>query len=337
MENGKEVRVPALEISQGPKRLLYSFGVDGKQIPAFAAISRISRSERHRLRGYQRPEVLSHIAEIRRYLESASPMIPNSIVVAFDSRVQFVPGPSSISSECSRAGTLVIPADPTLPDEDKPGWIVDGQQRVAAIREANVSEFPIFVVGFITKNEHEQREQFILVNSTRPLPKGLIYELLPATKAHLPTILERRRYPAALLDRLDYDADSPLRQLIRTPTTSAGVIRDNSILKMLENSLSDGVLYRFRDAKSGKPDTEEMLAVLKCFWGATKKVFHDAWEKPPRESRLMHGAGIDGGDPKGQRLRWVGIHGFHLNRAISCHKFGNYCHYSGDQAINQVG
>ena len=31
----------------------------------------------------------------------------------------------------------------------------------------------------------EQTEQFILVNSTKPLPKGLIYELLPGTEATL--------------------------------------------------------------------------------------------------------------------------------------------------------
>ena len=35
----------------------------------------------------QRPEVLSHIASIRRYLESEAPMIPNALVVAFDKRL----------------------------------------------------------------------------------------------------------------------------------------------------------------------------------------------------------------------------------------------------------
>ena len=35
--------------------------------------------------------------------------------------------------------------------------------------------------------------------------------------------------------------------MIRTPTMPEGKIKDNSILKMLENSLSDGALYGFRD------------------------------------------------------------------------------------------
>ena len=67
-----DLRVPAIEVRQSPGRLLYSFAVDGKQIPTFATVSRIRRNGTE-LQGYQRPEVLSHIAEIRAYLESGSP------------------------------------------------------------------------------------------------------------------------------------------------------------------------------------------------------------------------------------------------------------------------
>ena len=54
----------------------------------------------------------------------------------------------------------------------KPGLIVDGQQRAAAIREARIDSFPICATAFIANDDREQREQFILVNSTKPLPKG---------------------------------------------------------------------------------------------------------------------------------------------------------------------
>src|SRR5207244_5020177 len=127
-------------------------------------------------------------------------------------------------------GRLVIPAPPDLSDGRKPGWIVDGQQRMAAIREAAVDRFVVPVVAFIAATAQEQREQFILVNSTKPLPKGLVYELLPATEAKLPTLLQRRRFPTQLLDRLNLDADSPLRGMIQTPTVPGGVIKDNSLI-----------------------------------------------------------------------------------------------------------
>ena len=65
----------------------------------------------------------------------------------------------------TRVGSLVIPVQSGLDDADRPGWIVDGQQRIAAIRAAHIDSFPICVVAFITGDEQEQREQFILVNS----------------------------------------------------------------------------------------------------------------------------------------------------------------------------
>jgi DGQHR domain-containing protein len=285
------MRFPALEVSQGA-RTLYSFAVDGKVLSQFTTVSRVRRGERSSIEGYQRPEVLSHIAEIRAYLESANPMIPNAVVVAFDRRIQFEAAEGFPKSEHSRVGTLVVPLDTSLAEEDRPGWIVDGQQRIAAIREARISRFPVCVVAFITDDDQEQREQFILVNSTKPLPKGLIYELLPTTRAKLPSLLQQRRFPAYLLDRLNHDEGSPLRGMIRTPTVLNGLIKDNSVLKMLENSLSDGVLYRFRAAEDGAENTNTMLQVLHAFWGAVAEVFRDAWGIPPRRSRLMHGAGI---------------------------------------------
>src|SRR5262245_8608810 len=128
-----ELRLPALEVRQGPGRTLYSFAVEGKLVHEFAAVSRVRRDEQG-LSGYQRPEVLSHIAEIRNYLESESPMVPNAVVVAFDSRVRFEPG-SGVQNEYSRPGVLVIPRA-SGDSEDLPGFIVDGQQRLAAIRDA---------------------------------------------------------------------------------------------------------------------------------------------------------------------------------------------------------
>ena len=287
------LRLPALEIRQGPRRTLYTFAVDGKELANFATISRIGRTEEHTIKGYQRPEVLSHIADIQQYLESSNPMIPNAIVVAFNRSVKFEPSPKNGNSvSYSRPGELVIPFRPDEPDEKRPAWIVNGQQRMAAICSAKIKSFPICVVGFIAGDDGEQREQFILVNSTKPLPKGLIYELLPATQAKLPAVLQRRRFPAHLLDRLNHDEDSPLRKMVRTPTSGEGVIKDNSLLKMLENSMSDGVLYRFRDAEGEHGDVEEMLKVLKSFWDAVRQVFESAWGLPSRKSRLMHGAGV---------------------------------------------
>jgi DGQHR domain-containing protein len=222
-------------------------------------------------------------------------MIPNAVVVAFDDRVKFKPDPARPDElGYLRRGVLVIPADPETPDEEKAGFVVDGQQRLAAIRDATVTSFPIVVSAFITNDQAQQTEQFILVNSTKPLHKGLIYELLPATKTTLPSALQRRRFPAVLLERLNLDEGSPLKGMIQTQTNPWGTIKDNSILKMLEHSLSDGALYRLRGRGVGgsEGDTDGMLDLLRAFWGAVARVFPEAWALPAKKSRLVHGAGI---------------------------------------------
>lgn len=285
------ITVPATEIRQSKGRKIYSFVVDGKQIQSFATISRLKRGKDAKLDGYQRPEVLSHIDEIRTYLEGPSPMLPNGIVLAFNSSVKFQPATSTrLNTPYSQVGTLTIPT-PRNATDPKPGFIVDGQQRVAAIRDAQIRQFPLVVTAFITDDISKQTEQFILVNSTKPLPKGLLYELLPYTEARLPTQLHKRRLSARLLESLNHVKKSPLRGRIQTPTTPQGIIKDNSILRMLDQSLSDGVLFRLRKA-GGDANMPLMADVLMEFWGAVQEVFNSAWDLPPRKSRLMHGAGI---------------------------------------------
>ncbi|MFO7567830.1 MAG: DGQHR domain-containing protein DpdB [Enhygromyxa sp.] len=290
----QSIKVPAMEIVQSPGRKLYSFAIDGKQVYQFADVSRIRRNEETELEGYQRPEVIAHIQEIKEYLESESPMIPNGVVIAFDSRVKFkrVKSPELDGEGSARMGVLEIPVGEHS-KRGKVGFIVDGQQRLAAIRGAKIKQFPVLVSAFITDDLRAQTEQFILVNSTKPLPKGLIYELIPHTDARLPTMLHRRRLAAYLLERLNHDPNSPLRKMIRTPTAPDGVIKDNSMLKMLDSSLSDGVLYEFRAGNELREDAvADMLAVLQRYWGAVRDTFEDAWGRKPSESRLMHGAGI---------------------------------------------
>ncbi len=143
----REIRVPALAVRQG-KRLIYSFAVDGKTLPHFTTVSRVHRDDDQQLGGYQRPEALAHTATIKRYLE-ARMLLPNALVVAFDDRVKFEADSKPKRRGETAFGEIVIPVEEGLADEDKPGWIVDGQQRSAAIREARIKGFPVFVTAFI--------------------------------------------------------------------------------------------------------------------------------------------------------------------------------------------
>lgn len=287
------IKLPALRIRQG-NQFIYTFGVDGKRIHEFATVSRVHREDQ-KLHGYQRPEVLSHIRAIRRYLESDGAMLPNAIVLAFDDRVVFQPMRRKPTVDYCTVGELVIPVDESLADDEKPAWLVDGQQRSAAIRDADLAEFPVAAVGFIATGEAEQRSQFILVNNTKPLPKGLIHELLPDTAGHLPTAYARKQLPARILARLNVGERGlgrPFAGRIATPTMAEGYIKDNSVLRMIENSLYDGALYQYRDPEDGSGDVDQILLHLNYFWTVVEVTFKDAWQLPPTKSRLTHGAGI---------------------------------------------
>lgn len=292
MADRYELRLPALEVRQG-NRKIYCFAVDGKKLHNFAAVSRVRRDDSSSLQGYQRPEVLSHIRGIRRYLESEKAMLPNALVLAFDDAVRFeTTANRSEGLDYSVPGELVIPVDESLADEHKPALIVDGQQRSAAIRDADLAEFPVAAVGFIADTEEDQRSQFILVNNTKPLPKGLIHELLPETSGHLPPSYVRKRLPARLMTRLNIDGKGPFYGRVASPTSPDGNIKDTSLMRMLEHSLFEGALYQYRNPQDGSGDVERMLLHLRKFWSIVQQTFSDAWRLPPRQSRLTHGVGI---------------------------------------------
>jgi DGQHR domain-containing protein len=281
--------LPALSFRQGPNRRLFAFAATGDELSSFLTVTRIHREgQDYQLAGYQRPEVVSHITKIRDYLLSNDSILPNALVVALNDNVHFKAISNGADKE-AQVGHLRIPVGE---GEKRAGWIVDGQQRLAALQDAQRPDFQVCVVGFIASSIREQREQFILVNSTKSLPRSLIYELLPATECRLPSFLERRKFPAELVARLNYHESSPFHERIRMQTHKGGIIKDTSVLKMIEHSLSDGVLHQFRQPDTGEHNADGMLEVLYTFWKAVAEVFPTAWSLPPRRSRLTHGAGI---------------------------------------------
>ena len=278
----------ALRIVQPSGRAVFAFSAYADDLLAVAQVPRVRRNDRRTLEGYQRPEVASHIGEIRRYLESADAVLANAIVVAFDGRVQFE---SLVETTTGDFGRLVVP----VPGEGEslPGFVVDGQQRLAAVASCAHERFPLFITALIAADEAEQRKQFVLVNRTKPLPQGLIFELLPEISGGLPTALARQQLAATLTTLLNLDPESSLFGLINTPTTPSGIIKDNSLRRLVTNSLTDGALLGIG---YDEPDlalrNHAMVDAVSTFWSGVKAVFPEAASLPPTKSRLTHGVGI---------------------------------------------
>jgi hypothetical protein len=61
---------------------------------------------------------------------------------------------------------------------------------------------------------------------------------------------------------------------------------------MLDNSITEGSLYEFRDPKTGDGDVRQMCELVNNFFCAIVETFPEDWEHKPRRSRLVHGVGI---------------------------------------------
>ena len=277
------LRVPAIRIHQRRDKPIYSFCVNGKDITRFARVSRIRRDDDGDLAGYQRSEVLDHIGDIRDYLQQPEAVLPNSIVVSLDRDLKFTER-EAVALDAA-IGVLEIPIN----DGDKCAWIVDGQQRVAAMRSMKREVLPVSVIAFRADSVDDEREQFVLVNNTRPLPKSLVYELLPAIGNGVPPKLKKRQKAYRLLEQLHKEEGSPFRSRIKTVTSrhlKTANISDTAVLRMIENSTQNGALYHFNG------EGVKALQLLRNFWAAVAAQFPEAWQLSPKQSRLTHGTGI---------------------------------------------
>lgn len=288
----------ALKVSQRRGKVIYLLSLKASELLSISGISRVTRDDVGKLIGYQRAEVRRHVKEIADYLSSGDMLLAHPIILAFTSEVRFVSSRGQKSFDgLASAGMLEIP----LPrkESDKPAWIVDGQQRALAIQTLKDQDFAVPVCAFVADNVELQRDQFLRINNSKPLPKGLVAELLPEVDSPLPPKLAVKKIPSALCDLLNKENGSPFKGLIKRPSTQGNrtnseVITDTVIIKMIEDSLTNpsGCLFPYRNIATGEYDQQAIWSVLTTFWNAVKQVFPEAWGKSPTSSRLMHGVGI---------------------------------------------
>lgn len=264
---------PTISPKQGSGPRVVCFAATPVEVSHVARVERIGRNEDGKLTGFQRPQIAAHIREIRDYLAQPNAMLPNSIVLAF-----------SENARVGRDGTLTVDVS-----NGPPGWVVDGQQRLAAALGLPDRDFQFIVSAFLCDDPKELNRQFILVNNTRPLAKPLIYELLPGVSG-LPSRLSDRAGAALLTEALNYRKDSSLSGLIHQQTNPDGVIKDTLIQRLLINSLQHGAL---RGVTNDKQLLDDGYRLISSFFAGVRRVFADDWDgHTPKTSRLLHGAGI---------------------------------------------
>ena len=277
---------------------LYSFFLPGALVLEIADICRASRAKQG-LDGFQREAIKRHIAGMVDYLNGGDVLFPNAILLAISPQASFVrsrgPAPDGLI-EAGDAGVLRL-RRPS--DGSKCAWIVDGQQRSMALAQAIDGARLVPVIAFVSDDVQRHREQFILVNKAKPLPRRLVDELLPEVDAtRLPADMAMRQIPSALINRLDSDPESPFFELVRRPTSPKAptrVVLDAALLRVLQRQIHQplGALALHRSVDGGSSNPTAMYQDVCEFWGSVRAAFPDAWGLPPERSRLMHSAGIE--------------------------------------------
>lgn len=297
MSLNKHITVKALRTIQGDDFNIFAFFICAQDLNSIADISRLHTSSNGELTGFQRAEIKSHIKGITEYLDLRNIIFPNSIILALSPDIKFTLSRGTKNHEdsgISQSGTLTLPI---FPKGERIAWIVDGQQRAMALENTKNKTFPIPVIGFISNNLQNQREQFILVNKVKPLPSRLINELLPSTRSIiLPKELNSRKLPAEICYLLNDDPKSSFYTLIKKPSCNRNTayINDTSVINMIRNSISNplGALATYKDETGKITNIEGLYHTLLSFWNAVRDTFPEAWKKEPRQSRLTHSIGI---------------------------------------------
>jgi DGQHR domain-containing protein len=297
----KVVRRRALRIIQAEGHPLYMFALRPDELFEIADIARVGRDEGGELLGYQRPEVRRHVQNIVSYLDGngGNVLFPNALILALSSKARFVAvrGPRIDDGEVGEAGTIEIP----IPSgsQAKPAWVVDGQQRAMALSRSKRRDLPVPISAFVADDLETQREQFVRVNSTKPLPRGLLSELLPRIGSNISPTLAAKRAPAALCEMLNADADSPFAGLIKRSSLTAkqkklALVSDTALIRVLEESFGSpsGCLFTYRNLATGETDFESVRKILIAYWSGVRDTWPQAWGKSPQSSRLMHSVGL---------------------------------------------
>ena len=292
----KVLRRRALCIEQTKSGPLYLLTLRADEIFEVAEVTRINRSRSNELIGYQRAEVRQHVEDILEYLNGDVVLFPNSLILALSSNVRFrrSRGPDN-DDGLAKAGVLEIPIPAS--DGPKAAWIVDGQQRALALSRAERRDLPVPISAFVAETVNRQRDQFLRINNAKPLPRGLVAELLPEVSIPLPRTLAAKQLPSEICGLLNTETDSPFYGLIRRASTqrrSGAVITDTSIIEMLRESMGSpaGCLFPYRNLATGETDFESIWRLVIVYWNGVRDAFPEAWGQPPEQSRLMHGVGI---------------------------------------------
>lgn len=208
--------------------------------------------------GYQRVLSPGRVKSVSRYIINGG-LIPGSIIVSFN------------DLKFDEKNSVV-----TLPSADEPGWVIDGQHRLAGAFEAAKDgvDINLSVAAFEGASFDEQVELFITINKeAKNVPSSLYLDLLkqlPKKKTEKEALEERI---TDIARSLNSDEQSPFFQrIIFTKTARAGEISLTNFARVMRPlfNKAGGTLSPYTQT--------EQVRVIDNYYKALQTAFPQYWK-----------------------------------------------------------
>ena len=285
---------------------VYCGWIEGKKVRDVAKIVHITREGKY-IHGYQRSELPKHIESIKDYVESPKSAILANLVIGFNSKyVKFDPIPNNENNtEEAEFGFLTVKYFPDMPSSQLPGAIVDGQQRSGGVKSSFHNSYPLPVSIFISDDENDYIQQFLILNLGKPLTSVQLNALALNDNIYKPPALAIKAFPLSVSEELGFGETMkggrpPLKELIKSNGFPQGKIAESSITEFIVNV--ERMVLKAINVRVNQELTKETKAlfvdVINNFWIAVTTVFEQDWKKAcktgMRDTYIIHGTSIFG-------------------------------------------
>ena len=305
----KTIETVGLRIKQGAGETpLFLFSADAKTICQQVGVKRMTwQGGQYPPEGFQRPLDSKRVVQIAIYLNN-NRILPNALVIAFEKgRLTFDPLPGldknqiqvgkiTLQGKLMRVNGEMHP----FPEDERIGYVIDGQHRMKGIEASIVEEgtFPIVISAYCAVDAEFQLSQFYVLNQTVQISPSLLallrtmLKIVPAPKD------ARKQAISSVRELLQNKPGSPFEPGVYMKVSKIlkrGNLDVTVVERMIDRAIPRTSLkHKWNLDPSQIPDAdfEYIAQSLFVFWKAVQETFPDYWGKKPREQRLFSAIGL---------------------------------------------
>jgi len=259
--------------------------------------------------GVQRLKHIKWVEELQEGLKSPKAEMWSTAIIYFDiDKIEYT---KLRDFEDQEIGVIIITYDGHVFDADKPGWILDGQQRMWALENIAINTEdsdsleligPItIVIGEFEDNDSNDKLDFIrrtfyITNKTQNLPSNFRKDLLATLNESSQEILTKKdkmdTLIASIVDNLSNEVDSPFRNLIDISNLGLprkqGEYISRGAMNYIVQELLEYEAFNKENLPIPKSDNRYKfnMNLIKDYFNAIRFIFITEWEKPTEESRI---------------------------------------------------